>query len=216
MGEARRRELDARAAAFAKTDRCIFCGGIVEATTVDHCPPRSIFSNRKWPEGYVFPACGACNSGSKRSENWVAMMSRMHSGPEADEETSASELYRLGKPLMTPSVLKAMGLSANKKRELAKRIGVSPEPGETYAEMAFLAVPPEATAAVEVFAPKIAKALHFMHTDRIVPVAAAIRYRWFTNVNRMDGTLPDDVFTIPTGGPVLRRANVDLNDQFNY
>ena len=34
---------------------CCFCGGVVATETEDHIPARSLFVNRQWPEGYVFP-----------------------------------------------------------------------------------------------------------------------------------------------------------------
>jgi hypothetical protein len=49
---------------FTKNPWCIFCGGTVAATTVEHCPPRAMFDNKEWPEGYAFPACASCNGGS--------------------------------------------------------------------------------------------------------------------------------------------------------
>ncbi|VTU28489.1 hypothetical protein [Variovorax sp. PBL-E5] len=217
MGEARVKEASARDAAFAKSKMCIFCGGGVEAATVDHCPPRSIFSHRKWPEGYVFPACNACNSGSKLAENWVAFLSRMHSAAGVvDDEQAEVEMRKLAKPLLKPEVIKAMQLSAAKKRALARHLGVGPSPGETFADMSLVAIPEEAAAAIPVFARKIAKALHFEHTGQIVPSDAAIEHRWFTNYNLIEGKVPAEVFSVPTGIANLRRATVDLSNQFNY
>lgn len=216
MGEARRRDLSDKARAFAKTDRCIFCGGMVEATTIDHCPPQAIFDSRKHPEGYVFPACVSCNAGSRVADNWVALLSRIHSVVPMDDEKSRAVFERLARPLMKPDVIKAMELSANKKRNLARRVGLQLAPGETYAELGLMTVPPAASEAVGVFAAKIGKALHFMHSGRIVPVQAAIEHRWFTNYNYAEGRIPDEVFTIPANGAVLQSARVDLSDQFNY
>jgi len=56
MGQARRR----RAALdrfLAEDPVCCFCGGSRAAETGDHVPGRAIFLERKWPEGYLFPAC---------------------------------------------------------------------------------------------------------------------------------------------------------------
>ena len=49
---------------------CIFCGGDTPATTQDHVPSRQLFSQRWWPEGYVFPACTGCN----RAEQVVSLL----------------------------------------------------------------------------------------------------------------------------------------------
>jgi hypothetical protein len=68
MGEAKRRELSAKERAFGKSKMCIFCGGTVPADTIEHYPPKSIFSEKKWPDGYVFPACKPCNHGSRQED----------------------------------------------------------------------------------------------------------------------------------------------------
>lgn len=216
MGESRKRDLNDRELAFSKTDRCIFCGGLQEATTVDHCPPRSAFSERRWPEGYVFPSCFACNSGSRLSENWIAVLARIHSQHSPNDEVAVRELRKVARPIIKPGVLKSMLLSANQKRELARRANLQLPPGGTYAELALMAVPKEAVKAVREFAVKIAKALHFLHTGRIVPEQAAIQHHWFTNFSQLEGKIPDDIFTIPNNAARLHRAKVDLSDQFNY
>lgn len=216
MGQARIKEASAREIAFAKTDRCVFCGGLVQATTVDHCPPRAIFSDRKWPEGYVFPACLSCNAGSKTDENWVALLTRLHPGADDEPASSRAELERLARPLLKPWVLKSMQISANRKRELARRASLTPEPGQAFADLPLVSIPEPAQRAVPVFAEKLAKALHFMHSGRIVPAEASMQHRWFTNFNQMEGTIPQDIFTVPPGFASLRRTAVDLSDQFNY
>ena len=216
MGEARIKEASAKEVAFSKTNMCVFCGGTTQATTVDHCPPRAIFSRRQWPEGYVFPACMACNAGSKLAENWVALLSRLHPDADMDDEYSRPELEKLARPLLTPHVLRSMELSVVRKRQLARRAGIRPAAGETFADLPMIAIPEPATLAIPVFARKIAKALHFMHTGCIVPSSAAIEHRWYTNFNGVEQSIPEDIFTVPSGIANLRRASVDLSNQFNY
>ena len=56
---------------------CVFCGGGAKATTKEHCPPRSMFQGRQWPEGFEFPACDSCNHGTSDQDLLVAMLARM-------------------------------------------------------------------------------------------------------------------------------------------
>lgn len=216
MGEQRRKDANARSVAFAKTDRCIYCGGFVPATTVDHCPPRAMFSNRQWPEGYVFPACQPCNAEAKEAENWVAFMARINSGPGFDEQAEADEMFRIARPILKPEVIRSMSMSGLDKKAIARRIGVTKELGKTYADIPLIKVPKEAKNAIDYFSRKVVKALHFEHTKRVVPVDAAIKRRWFTNYNEMEGKIPPEIFTIPTGIPTLERTKVNLSRQFNY
>lgn len=65
MGEARIKQYNRRQ--FLKEHPvCCYCGDA--ATTTDHCPPRSFFERRGWPEGYEFPACGPCNDEGRMNE----------------------------------------------------------------------------------------------------------------------------------------------------
>jgi hypothetical protein len=56
---------------------CIFCGGQRVATTQEHCPPRALFREKKWPEGYVFPACEECNWGTSDDDLMVAFLAHL-------------------------------------------------------------------------------------------------------------------------------------------
>ena len=66
---------------------CCFCGGSEPATTEDHIPARAFFYGRRWPEGYSFPACEACNRDSKVSEAIAAVISRCFPDPLDAKET---------------------------------------------------------------------------------------------------------------------------------
>src|SRR5262245_28261362 len=63
---------------FAEHPCCCFCRGSKRATTEDHQPARSLFDGRRWPEGYVFPACKRCNAVSRRDEAVLAYVSRLN------------------------------------------------------------------------------------------------------------------------------------------
>lgn len=47
---------------------CCFCGGGQKSTTMDHVPPKASFPDGYLPEDLEFPACEACNHGSKRHD----------------------------------------------------------------------------------------------------------------------------------------------------
>ena len=62
----------------------IFCGGIVDATTIEHCPPRALFQNRIAPNSFEFPSCTACNNYSSDEDLIVAVIVRMGSPEHGD------------------------------------------------------------------------------------------------------------------------------------
>lgn len=63
-----------REAFFREHPNCCFCGGDSPATTEDHQPARTYFKNRTWPEGFVFPACDACNGATRQSEKVLSIL----------------------------------------------------------------------------------------------------------------------------------------------
>lgn len=91
MGESTQRQK--RRAAFLKTHPfCIYCGA--PATTVDHCPPRSFFAGRHWPETYEFPACEPCNAEARLDEQALAVLIRIKL-TESVKESDRLEWERL-------------------------------------------------------------------------------------------------------------------------
>jgi hypothetical protein len=92
MGEAsqRKRRMHARLRA---QPWCIYCGGVNEATTIDHMPPITIFDQRRRPRGLEFSACEPCNSGGRVAEKIVGLVTRMY--PDLANDAGRQELKRL-------------------------------------------------------------------------------------------------------------------------
>lgn len=87
---------------------CIYCGGMNEATTIDHMPPITIFDHRRRPRGLEFSACQPCNSGCRVAEKIVGLVSRMY--PEPTTDTGREELKGLYREFAShhPNLLKEM------------------------------------------------------------------------------------------------------------
>lgn len=217
MGQARVKELKAREVAFSKSHHCIFCGGSVIATTVDHYPPRAVFHDNRWPEGYVFPACANCNSGSRAADNWAGFLSMMDPNidwPDSELEKNIKRLLSLDRA--SPGLIKEfLGSTALEKKSMARRLKMKREVGQTYADLPLVKIPAAAHEWMDVFAPKLTKALHFEHTHRTPPLNAGLSYWWFTNASQLEGKVPQ-IINGDFGFPNVQRANVDLSEQFNY
>ena len=82
---------------FLKTHtHCAFCGGSALATTIEHCPPRAMFQNRQWPEGFEFPSCKSCNLGTSDQDLLIAMLARMDPfRGKGDEDGKLTGLMRM-------------------------------------------------------------------------------------------------------------------------
>lgn len=69
MGQSRQ-----RTEAFLAGKYCVFCGGTVPATTIEHAPPRVMFVQKLRPKGHEFPACNRCNNGTSQQDQVAALM----------------------------------------------------------------------------------------------------------------------------------------------
>ncbi len=216
MGQSRTKQQSARDAAFSKTDRCVYCGGGTLATTVDHCPPRGIFLERNWPEGFVFPACAACNSGSRDEESLIAFMVRLNSTLNAEEdELFKRHVDRLART--HPEELQYLATAgASTKRRIARHIGVSPPPGSTYAELPLARLPERWKEVMRSFGEKLTKAVHFHELGRICPTSCHVIVEIRSNALDMASPLSEDLVSTMGRTHEIKRTKVDISDQFSY
>ena len=108
---------------FAAHPWCCFRGGNVRATEEDHLPSRILFDDRRWPEGYVFPACEACNGASRHDEQVVAMLSRIYPDPKTPKEHAAVTERIRAVAHNFPEIMLEMKPTSNQVRAAARRYG---------------------------------------------------------------------------------------------
>lgn len=65
--------------------RCIFCGGVNSANTVEHCPPRHFFEARKFPQGFIFACCKKCNNSTSDHDQIFAVFAGLRMSPSSWE-----------------------------------------------------------------------------------------------------------------------------------
>jgi len=213
MGDKARR----RREFLARHPVCCFCGGTTPATTTDHVPSRQLFDKRQWPEGNEFPACEPCNRATKDEEQVVAMLARIY--PDALTQEGQHEAQQIMEAVGRnyPGVLIEMRLSARKVREFLKKRGIEKDPKLSTRDYPFLNVSgPLVNHCVAVFAIKLLCALHYKHMQAIVPLAGGVVFRWYSNIQALDGDIPDDLLPMLGSQPKLVRCTTTLNDQFSY
>ena len=190
---------------------CIYCGGVNEATTIDHMPPITIFEQRRRPRGLEFSACQPCNSGGRVAEKIVGLVSRMY--PDPPNDTGREELKRLYREFASyhPDLLEEMWPTDNQLGEIRRQqaslpAGVHP----------LNARGPLLNKAMNRFAAKLALALHFKMTGAIASRSAAVAGRWYSNHQIFTGTIPD-VLLKAVGHPgTLVQGKWSVGDQFLY
>jgi hypothetical protein len=175
---------------------CCFCGGTQPATEVDHIPSRSCFDERQFPEGFEFPSCNACNSGSSSDEQVVAMFSRVYSHPAVPAKPNEIQKYLKGISNNNPEILSEMSEDIQKISDDTYALHI----GENSHEK-FLSV-----------LRKWAKAFHYRETGRIVPKGARIYANFWTAANA------DKIPQFCLYGTVhkLRRSGKNIADQCGY
>lgn len=212
MGEAKRN----RTHLAGTSTPCIFCGGQRLATTEEHCPPRSLFLDKAWPVGFVFPACRQCNAGSSDDDLWVAFLAHLD-GDHAKLKRGRGLLLQLRR--QAPVALRQMfGMTAVESRAAARRLHLTREPGMSYQELGVVKVPEAAHRAVGVLAGKLSKALYFKSTGNVFPTDGGITFHWFTNAQLHEfGQIPalEALRAISTVQQPVSRNGKDLSGQFD-
>ena len=195
---------------------CVYCGR--EAVEFDHYPPVSFFDDEDgdiWPEGFKFPSCRSCNNDSSLHDLIVAVLVRVGPGVEKDDVAFKrwSQLFtRLTK--LHPKIAREMFESENaeeRRAETRAKFG---------AELSALYVPPLAQRAIAIFAAKLTKALHYIHSGKKrLAEGSSIRFRWYSNQSLFEGegrTIPEGIAVmLGLSGPVKRETR-NLKDQFDY
>lgn len=200
---------------FEEHPRCCFCGGETPAVEIDHIPARHLFTARQWPEGYVFPACAACNDASAADELVMGFLVRIQlRDMSADEEMELERAaWNIGD--RHPELLNGMReLSRIETRRFLREQGVSITsfPWELYV----VTVPETLMDVPKRYGEKLGKALYYLHTGRIIPITGAVTVRAITNSQFMSPKFPIDKFCILDRKPIVTRSGRSLESQFAY
>jgi len=201
----------------AEHPMCCFCGGETRTTSKDHIPSRQFFHNRQWPVGQVFPACDECNQSTKGEEQVAAMLSRLY--PDGDTDQQKKEVIRdfQGVSNNYPNVLIEMEATARQRRDWLKKRSIERNPNTPLSDVPVMNVSgPIVNHCVTVFGRKLMLALHYKHTNRIVPSDGGIVLRWYSNEVLFEGEPLTEAATTLVGMPKLERNAMPLDGQFSY
>jgi hypothetical protein len=206
MGEAKAKRTHTQRL-IAEQVYCTYCGGDTPGTTVDHMPPRSVFTNKDRPKGMEFLACQGCNDGSRLDELAVSVLSRAY----ADDRSEAERQYlqRLTSSLATnlPELLLEMRPTPRQKRSFSRTY-------EGVEGGALNASGPLLTRVMHRFGAKLGLAMHRHVTGRVVPVSGIASVIWYTNNCAMTGRFPANVHEILGPPETLRQGEKHVADQF--
>jgi hypothetical protein len=190
---------------------CIYCGGTVAATTIDHMPPRIMFKGKQRPEGLEFASCQSCNQGTKEADLVAALIGRGY--PGASSELEGEEYKQLLRAISNniPGLLEEMHIGRGGQRLARKSIPTAIDGG------LFKVDGPLVSAHMQTFAEKVGFALFFEFAKTVVPPEGGVAARWFSNVDVLRGNYPREEISRIVGRSItLRQGTREVSDQFNY
>jgi hypothetical protein len=189
---------------------CIFCGGEEPATTEDHVPAKAFFEDRKWPEGFVFPACKPCNDATRPDEQLIAFLAPL-GDPEFDPEKN-----QVWKNLMTGirnnhrEVYSGLMMSTKEKRRALREYRGFRSHGLAIKDHPLVKIPGEPmNRAARRVGYKIGAALYFKNTNRALPERGACYVYFKTNIEMMtSGIEPEILELVPFRERLVREKRV--------
>ena len=198
---------------------CCYCGGTAAAETEDHWPPRAAFFGRRWPDGFVFPACTHCNHFTSNHEALFALVCTMR---PAKEGFTPRESARLSKAVRAqrrrhPEAMQSIDMTANAKRQVFRSNGWQLKPGGTYHDVPLLNIShPRFRESIELCARKLLLSLYYRHIGHPVPRTGSAVMQWVTNTFQAQGQLDDLLAKMPHLGQPVYHHTTSLADQFTY
>jgi len=196
---------------------CCYCGGGTSASTEDHWPSRSIFKERKWPQGYVFPACIPCQQTTSDDETLFALLCRLHPKDETQEEIEHTRKLMAAISERLPDIYHSFFPSANKVKSWLRESKQKIMPGQTTKDIPMLSLEhPGINERVRNCAAKLFLSLHYLHTKKILPSKGGIFFMWYSNANMPNVEFSDVLSPFTSNLPNLKWQHVDLSDQFLY
>lgn len=195
---------------------CCFCGGQAATEQIDHVPPRSIFDDRIWPEGYAFPACAACNQGSRQIDQIAALLARMS---VADRTVKLEEFqrYRQGVGNNVPSALPKLVSSEEQADFILSQVGLERAASTPWQDVPMVMIEASEFRKLDVLLGKLFCALYYKHVGRILPRASKLMALYTTNqILSADDPFEWQRNPLAQTEPVIQRNGKELRHQFDY
>lgn len=196
---------------------CCYCG--LPATTTDHCPPRAMFLDRIWPEGYEFPACHTCNQEARKDEQVLAMLGPLwFTKNQTKAETEHWKRHAKGLANNQPEIIAEMlsGRSRNEQHQAFRQI-LGNEVGDELRRRGYGIgeLGPRIQAVISRFATKLAKALFYKHAGTVLDGELWAIHFTAADREKAIGVVELMLTIAPLQSETSRSGQV-LNDQFTY
>jgi hypothetical protein len=210
MGEAKLRK-SATQRFVAQYPDCCFCGGVRQAATREHMPPKALFESSHRPDKLVMPACGECNRQTSTADLVASVISRWGfnlSVLSTDHPRLAAQMAR-----QAPDILREWmrPIDRAEARQHLEDYGVSVPHGA-----AFVTVGPLTIAQLNAFAHKVVLGLYFEHFRKFVPNGGRIFAMWRTKEDFAQGGIPPQLLQMMRQYGTLEQGKWNTVEIFEY
>jgi len=198
---------------------CCYCGGKAAAETEDHWPPRAAFFGRRWPDGYVFPACALCNHFTSNHEALFALVCMMVPANHRFTTEAANQFNKAVRAQRHrhPEVMQSIDMTANAKRAVFRSNGWQLPQGESFGNFPLINIShPRFRESVELCGQKLLLSLYYRHIGRPLPRTGSAVMQWVTNTFQAQGELDTLMAKMPDIGRPVHHHTTPLGDQFSY
>ncbi len=196
---------------IAKYPHCAFCGGAAPTTSVEHMPSRVLFDDKWRPRGLEFPSCQGCQDSTRKIEPLIGMVSRFY--PDSKTPKHRAEFLALiaAAKRNNPGLLEEMQID---QVSVLQRIGAAASrlPHWNFVNLGG----PIIQQAIRAFGRKMALALHFDLTGKIVPAGSRFFIEPYTNASAIIDGFPEEMLEYLGPDQTLRMGKADVFDQFAY
>ncbi len=190
---------------------CSLCGGQRTATTREHCPPKSLFLKSHRPDGFIAPACNACQDISRTADLVVSIVSRF---TYSDFEEYGVDLKRLKETLNSRAPEAAAELNPRGliERKTARKFMESQ--GVYALNNDLVQIGPECIRQINVFSAKFIMASFFVFSNKILDEKSAISFKWYTKEQIQTEPIPNEVKSMLGNSSALTQGKWDTSLHF--
>lgn len=210
MGEAKAKQ-SATAKFIAQHPLCCFCGATRAATTREHMPPRSLFDNSHRPDKLVMPACQECNHGTSTADLVAAIVSRWNYNSGAVEIADHRKL--IGRVRRHHSEIYSEWtepVDRDRARRHLTEYGV-----DVPLDAGLVLIGPKTVRQLNLFAHKVALALHFERFRTPLTDDGAVSALWRSKEDFAQGAPPELLGMMRQYG-TLEQGKWNTSETFEY
>lgn len=169
-----------------------------------------MFRRRARPRGLEFPACRRCNKTTAAHEQVAALLARSYPDPVSVDEVREIRAYLRAVHKQMPLLLTEMMPSWRQTYDMLAQLGSDFRGGVLNVGG------PLVNSSMRIFGAKLAIALHYECTGKILPSTGGVYVHWYTNWNQLNQTIPAQLFSSLGAPETLRQGRWAVPEQFQY